>query len=80
MAKEPEDEEGGEFADFLADVSKEVADAVELLGPANVPAEEPEPKKTPVVAAERKKTPATTDSGIIVEWPNIADRLIEEVR
>ena len=77
MAKEPEEEEG-EFADFLADVSKEIADAVELLGPANVPAEEP--KRTPVVAAERKKTPATTDSGVIVEWPNIADRLIEEVR
>jgi len=79
VAKEPEEEEGGEFADFLADVSKEVADAVEsLAGPANVPAEEP--RTTPVVAAERKKTPATVDSGVIAEWPNIADRLIEEVR
>ena len=80
MAREAEaEEEGGEFADFLADVSKEIAQRVESL--------DPTPKavaaaklKTPVAAEERRKTPAVTDAGVIVEWPNIADRLIEEIR
>ena len=35
------------------------------------------PKAPPV---ERKKTPAVPDAGLIVEWPNIADRMIEEMR
>jgi len=35
------------------------------------------PKAPPV---ERKKTPAAPDAGLIVEWPNIADRMIEEMR
>ncbi|HXQ77554.1 MAG TPA: hypothetical protein VN797_05075 [Gemmatimonadaceae bacterium] len=78
MAKEPE-EEGGEFADFLADVSKEIAERVESLAPAPKPPKE-EKKKTPVVAAsERRKTPVA-EAGLIVEWPNIADRVIEEIR
>jgi len=74
-----EEEEGGEFADFLADVSKEIAQRVESL--------DPTPKavaaaklKTPVTTEEKRKTPAVTDAGVIVEWPNIADRLIEEIR
>jgi len=74
-----EEEEGGEFADFLADVSKEIAQRVESL--------DPTPKavaaaklKTPVATEEKTKTPAVTDAGVIVEWPNIADRLIEEIR
>jgi len=74
-----EEEEGAEFADFLADVSKEIAQRVESL--------DPTPKavaaaklKTPVAPEERRKTPAVADAGVIVEWPNIADRLIEEIR
>ena len=74
MAKEAsqEAEEGGEFADFLADVSKEIAQRVESL----------DKRATPVAASptERKKTPIAGEPGVIVEWPNIADRMIEEMR
>jgi hypothetical protein len=66
---EPEEEEGGEFADFMADISQEIAQRVESL--------DTKPKAPPV---ERKKTPAVPDTGLIVEWPNIADRMIEEMR
>ena len=75
MAKEPkkkgdsEQEEGGEFDDFMADISQEIAKRVESL--------DTKPKPPPV---ERKKTPAVPDAGLIVEWPNIADRMIEEMR
>lgn len=72
MASEPrksEEQEGGEFADFLAEVSQEVAQRVESLDAAPRPQVE-----------ERKKTPATPDAGVIMEWPNIADRMIEEIR
>jgi hypothetical protein len=65
---EPE-EEGGEFDDFMADISQEIAKRVESL--------DTKPKAAPV---ERKKTPAVPDAGLIVEWPNIADRMIEEMR
>jgi hypothetical protein len=61
-------EEGGEFAEFLADVSQEIATRVESL-------------LTPSQAAPPvKKTPVGADGGLIVEWPNIADRMIEEMR
>ncbi len=66
--KEEEAEEGGEFAEFLADVSEEIAQRVESLDAR---------AKAPV---EKKKTPVTGEAGLIVEWPNIADRMIEEVR
>ena len=66
---ESEEEEGGEFADFMADISQEIAQRVETL--------DAKPKAPPV---ERKKTPAVSDAGLIVEWPNIADRMIEEMR
>ena len=82
MAKEPrktDDDEGGEFADFLADVSQEIAQRVESLDPAPKPASE-EAKKTPVAGEVRKKTPATADAGLIAEWPSIVDRMIEEMR
>ena len=71
MAKETrkEDEEGGEFAEFLADVSHEIAQRVESLQTPSQP-----------VPAEKKKTPVVADGGVIVEWPNIADRMIEEMR
>ena len=70
--KEPE-EEGGEFADFLADVSREIAQRVESLDKHATPrATEKENK--------RLRTPIATDPGVIVEWPNVADRMIEEMR
>jgi hypothetical protein len=75
VAKEPKkkgdskQEEGGEFDDFMADISQEIAKRVESL--------DTKPKVPPV---ERKKTPAVPDAGLIVEWPNIADRMIEEMR
>ncbi|MFL5634507.1 MAG: hypothetical protein ACJ78J_10455 [Gemmatimonadaceae bacterium] len=73
MAKEAkrstEQEESGEFAEFMADISQEIAQRVESLEP---------PPKQP--AAEKKKTPISADAGVIVEWPNVADRMIEEIR
>ena len=73
MAKESKkgesDEESGEFADFLADISQEIAQRVESL--------DTKPKAPP---PETKKTPIAPDAGLIVEWPNIADRMIEEMR
>ena len=74
MAKESKkkgesEEEGGEFDEFMADISHEIAKRVESL--------DTKPKAPPV---ERKKTPAVPDAGLIVEWPNIADRMIEEMR
>jgi len=63
------EEQGGEFDDFMADISQEIAKRVESL--------DAKPKAPPV---ERKKTPAVPDAGLIVEWPNIADRMIEEMR
>ena len=72
MAKEAEqkaEEEGGEFADFLADVSKEIAQRVESLDKRATPA-----------ATEKKKTPVVAEAGVIVEWPSVADRMIEEMR
>lgn len=68
-SKKSEEQESGEFADFLADVSQEIAQRVESL--------DARPKAP---AQEKKKTPATPDAGLIVEWPNIADRMIEEIR
>jgi hypothetical protein len=63
------EEEGGEFDDFMADISQEIAKRVESLD-----------TKPKAPAVERKKTPAVPDAGLIVEWPNIADRMIEEMR
>jgi hypothetical protein len=67
-----EEEEGGEFADFMADISAEIAQRVASLDPA------------PPVAREEKKTPAVPlpppDAGTIAEWENVADRMIEEIR
>ncbi len=75
MAKDAQkeaEEEGGEFADFLADVSKEIAQRVESLDKRATPAAQEK--------QEKKKTPIVADAGVIVEWPTIADRLIEEMR
>lgn len=65
--KDAEDD-GGEFADFMADISEEIAQRVESLGAARV---QPE---------TRKKTPAAADAGLILEWENVADRMIEDMR
>ena len=76
MAKEPnkkdaEEEGGGEFDDVMADISQEIAQRVESL--------DTKPKAKPQPEA-KKKTPAVPDAGLIVDWPNIADRMIEEMR
>ena len=76
MAKEPnkkdaEEEKGGEFDDFMADISQEIAQRVESLDT------KPKVKAQP---EERKKTPAVPEAGVIVDWTNIADRMIEEMR
>ena len=72
MAAGPKDgteEEGGEFADFMADISQEIALRVESL--------DPEAKAKP---KEKKATPSSPNAGVILEWENIADRMIEEMR
>ena len=53
----------------MADISQEIAQRVESL--------DTKPKAPP---PEKKKTPVAPDAGLIVEWPNIADRMIEEMR
>jgi hypothetical protein len=64
-----EEEGGGEFADFLADISEEIAQRVASLDP------------PPPSSAESKKTPVPPpDAGMIAEWENVADRIIEEMR
>jgi len=66
---EGDEEEGGEFADFMADISQEIAQRVASLAPS--------PKSAPV----QKKTPTpASDQSVIVDWENIADRMIEEMR
>jgi hypothetical protein len=69
--QDPEEEKGGEFDDFMADISQEIAQRVESLD--TKPKAKPQPE-------ERKKTPAVPEAGVIVDWPNIADRMIEEMR
>jgi hypothetical protein len=68
-SKKSAEEDSGEFAEFMADISQEIAQRVESLSGA--PKVEPEPKKT---------TPVPRDAGIIVEWDNLVDRMIEEMR
>ena len=63
------EDDGGEFADFMADISEEIAQRVESLAAA--------PKVQPET---RRKTPAAPDAGIILEWENVADRMIEDMR
>jgi hypothetical protein len=70
-AKKGSEDEGGEFADFMADISQEIAQRVESLDAAAAPKAAPEPKKT---------TPMPRDAGLILEWENLADRMIEDMR
>ena len=70
-AKKADDDEGGEFADFMADISQEIAQRVESLDAAAA---------APPVAPEPRKTPTPRDAGLILEWENLADRMIEDMR
>lgn len=68
-SKKGAEDDGGEFADFMADISQEIAQRVESLGAA------------PRVQSETsKKTPASADAGLFLEWENVVDRMIEELR
>jgi len=67
-SKKDAEGESGEFADFLADVSQEIAQRVESLD-----------AKAKAPPEEKRKTPVAPDAGLILEWPNIADRMIEEM-
>jgi len=67
--KGEEDEGGGEFADFMADISHEIAQRVQSLGAT--------PKSRPV---EKKGAAPAPAPGVILEWENISDRMIEEMR
>jgi len=68
-SKKSAEDNGGEFADFMADISEEIALRVESL--------EPKPKAQPEA---KKATPVPPDAGLILEWENVVDRMIEEVR
>jgi len=68
-SKKGAEEDGGEFADFMADISQEIAQRVESL--------EPKPKAQPET---RKATPVSQDAGLIREWENVVDRMIEDMR
>jgi hypothetical protein len=62
------DDDSGEFAEFMADISQEIAKRVESL--------DPTPKSSPV---QKKAATPVPDAGAIREWDNIADRMIEEM-
>ena len=67
-AKKGAEDESGEFADFMADISHEIAKRVESL--------DPTPKSRP---AQKKDAAPVPDAGVILEWENVADRMIEEM-
>jgi len=75
--KKAEEDEGGEFADFMADISHEIAQRVESLDAA--PRVQSEPKK-PTPAEPKKPTPVSADAGVILNWENVVDRMIEDMR
>ena len=68
-SKKGAEDDGGEFADFMADISEEIALRVESL--------EPPPKPKPEA---KKATPVARDGGLILEWENVVDRMIEDIR
>jgi len=72
VAANEERDEGSEFADFMADISEEISQRVESLDAA-LPAAAPPPV--------RKVRPpsASSDAGMILDWDNVADRMIEEM-
>jgi hypothetical protein len=62
-------DEGNEFADFMADISQEIAERVQSL--------EPAPEAVP--AAPKRAAPKP-DPNVITDWEEVADRMIEEMR
>ncbi len=66
--KKGAEDDSGEFAEFMADISHEIAKRVESL--------DPTPKSSP---AQRKQATPVPDAGAILEWDNVADRMIEEM-
>ena len=66
--KKGAEDDSGEFAEFMADISHEIAKRVESL--------DPTPKSSPV---QKKELAPANDPGVIVEWDNVADRIIEEM-
>jgi len=66
--KKGAEDDSGEFAEFMADISLEIAKRVESL--------DPTPKSNP---AQKKATTPVPDAGVIREWDNVADRMIEEM-
>ena len=65
-------DEGSEFADFMADISTEISARVESLDAAL-------PAPAPPVARKAAPAPAASEAGMILDWDNIADRMIEEM-
>jgi hypothetical protein len=68
-SKKAAEDEGGEFADFMADISHEIAQRVESLDAG--PRVQSDPKKP---------TPVSADAGVILNWENVVDRMIEDMR
>ena len=66
--KKGAEDDSGEFAEFMADISLEIAKRVESL--------DPTPKSNP---PQKKATTPVPDAGVIREWDNVADRMIEEM-
>lgn len=73
MAADPKktSDENNEFADFMADISQEIAQRV---GSLDVVA-------APPVTTEEKRTNASSppEGGSILDWENVADRMMEEM-
>ena len=72
-AKNVPEDEGGEFADFMADISQEIAQRVESL-------EVPTDKKAETRKEADSKKAAAPDPGVITDWEEVSDRMIEEMR
>jgi len=73
-SRQSKEDDSGEFAEFMADISQEIAQRVESLAP-------PPTAPPATAAAEPKKaTPLQRDANLILEWENLADRMIEEIR
>ncbi len=69
--KKKHSDEGAEFADFMADISQEISQRVESLDAALPPRARTPERKAP--------SPATSEAGMILDWANVADRMLEEM-
>jgi hypothetical protein len=65
-------DEGAEFADFMADISQEISQRVESLDAAL-------PPRSPTPERKVPRSPVASEAGMIVDWDNIADRMLEEM-